>query len=89
MEVTRGDAPDATNWLKVLDLLQTDFREGWMEEEVTWKNINLTPKENGKFWGVNLVEFIWKMAMVILNFCLRMDITFHDVLHGFRSGIGV
>ena len=32
---------------------------------------------------------VWKIVMVILNFCFTASIDFHDVLHGFQAGRGM
>ena len=60
-----------------------------MVEYVTWKNISLIQKVNGKFWGVFLVDIIWKEVTVIFNQRLGMNIIFHYVLHGFCTGRGM
>ena len=44
------------------------------------------PKGNGEFWGVGLVEVIWKALLGVVNRRIKMAVKFHDVLHGFLSG---
>ena len=50
----------------------------------------MIPKGGIKFRGVGPVELLWKTVAVILNFCLGVFITLHDVLHelwdGHRTG---
>ena len=54
-----------------------------------WKMVILTPKgDRGNFRGVVLVEVIWNTISSLLNHWLTVAITYHDVLHRFRSGRG-
>ena len=41
------------------------------------------------FIGVRLVEVLWKMGLVILDFCLGASIVIHDVIFKFRDGDGM
>ena len=45
----------------------------------------MIPKLGEDFWGIGLVEVLFKMVVVILNLCLGASITLHDVLHNFRA----
>ena len=76
------------HWEKVVELVQTAFRDGDLAEEVTWQAVVLIPKGKGDYRGIGLVEVMWKVVAVILNRRLTSSITFHDVLHGFRAGRG-
>ena len=76
------------HWGRVVDLVQTAFRDGDLAEEVTWKAVVLIPKGKGDYRGIGLVEVMWKVVAVILNRHLTSSITFHNVLHGFRAGRG-
>ena len=76
------------HWGRVVKLTQTAFREGDLAEETTWQAVVLIPKGKGDYWGIGLVEVMWKVVAVILNRCLTSSITFHDVLHEFRAGRG-
>ena len=40
------------------------------------------------FRGIGLVGVLWNMLNGILNRIFTAEITFHDVLHGFRLGRG-
>ena len=42
----------------------------------------------GDYRDIGLVEVMWKVVAVILNFRFTSSITLHDVLHGFRAGRG-
>ena len=48
----------------------------------------LTQKGGGEYCGIGLVEVIWKAVAVILNRRLTAAITYHEFLHGFRTGRG-
>ena len=45
-------------------------------------------KGGRNYYDTGLVEVVWKAATAILNFCFAASITYHDSLHGFRSGRG-
>ena len=77
-----------SNWESVVDLVQTDFEEGWLAEENTWQAVVLIPKVKWEYCGIGLVEVMWKVVAEILNRRLTSSITFHDFLHGFLAGPG-
>ena len=79
---------DEGHWEKVVELIQTAFRDGELAEEATWQAVVLIPKGQGDYRGIGLVEVMWKVVALILNRRLTSSITFHDVLHGFRAGRG-
>ena len=74
-------------WEKVVKLTQTAFGEGKLAEEATWQAMVMVPKGKGEFWGIGLVEVIWKLLSLILHRRLAA-IQLHEVLHGFREGRG-
>ena len=71
-----------------MELVQTEFRDGNLTEETTWQAVVLIPKGEGYYWGIGLVEVMWKVVAVILNRRFTSSIIFQDVLHGFRAGRG-
>ena len=77
-----------SNWESVVDLVQTDFEEGWLAEENTWQAVVLIPKVKWEYCGIGLVEVMWKVVADILNRRLTSSITFHDFLHEFWVGHG-
>ena len=93
MAEDKGKAKTATEeeredwWGKVVELTHTAFRDGNLAEEATWQTVVLIPKGKGEFWGIGLVELIWKLLTLILHRQLT-TIKLHDVLHGFREGRG-
>ena len=46
-------------WGKVVELIQTAFRDGTLTEEATWQTVVLVPKWKGEFQGIRLVEVIY------------------------------
>ena len=46
-------------------------------------------KGNCDFWGIGLLEVLWKIMAVILNICLGTTIDSHEKLHRFCSGRGM
>ena len=88
-EAIRDDTPVATNWQKFAIIVQAEFRSRNMAEEKTWQTVVLISKGGrGDFWGIGLIEVLWKAATSLLNQRLTAAITFHDVLHGFWEGGG-
>ena len=76
------------NWERLVDLIQTSFREGRLTEEATWQSMFLIPKGGKDYPWIGLVEVMWKVVAAILNCRLTASITYHDFLHGFRAGRG-
>ena len=87
---TRDDFSDATNCLKVVAIVQAEFRDGTLAEECTWQTVVFIPKGKGDFRGIGLVEVLWKAVAIIFNRRLTAAISFHHTLHGFwaRRGDG-
>ena len=71
-----------------MELVQKAFREGRLADEATWKAVVLITKGKKDYHGIGLVEVMWKVVAENLNCQLTAFITFHDFLHGFRSGCG-
>ena len=68
---------------RLVAMMQTDFQYVWLMEESTWQVVVLIPKGGGEYLGIGLVEVVWKVVTVVINFHLTTSIDFHDVLHGF------
>ena len=49
----------------------------------------LLPKGQGGYRGIGLVEVIWKKISSIINTHLRVAVSLHYTLHGFRQGRGM
>ena len=71
-----------------MELIQTAFWEGELDEEATWQAVVLIPKGKKDYRGIGLVEVMWKVVAENLNCRLTASITYHDFLHGFRAGPG-
>ena len=69
-------------------MVQTAFRDGVLAEEAKWQVVVLISKGRKDYWGIGLVEVVWKVVAAILNRRFTSSITYHDSLHGFRAGCG-
>ena len=58
---------DEENWAQVVELVQTEFRDGDLAEEATWQAVVLILKGKGDYRGIGLVEVMWKVVALILN----------------------
>ena len=79
---------ETDNWTRVVDLVQSVFREGKLAEEATCQAVVLIPKGKKEYRGIGLMEVMWKVVAAILNRRLTDSITFHDFIHGFWAGRG-
>ena len=59
-----------------------------LAEDTMWQAVVLIPKGRGEYRGISLVEVMWKLVEAVLNFRITASISYHDFLHGFRSGHG-
>ena len=57
-------------------------------EETVWQVVVLIPKGGGDYCDIGLLEVIWKAVAVIFNRRFTASMTYHNSLHGFRSGSG-
>ena len=87
-EKTEAEEEGGDLWGKLLELIQTAFREGEMAEEATWKTVVLIPKRKKEYRGIGLVEVTWRVVLAILHHRILTTITYHNALHSFRSGRG-
>ena len=55
---------------------------------MVWAMMVFLLKVKGGYRGIELVEVVWKVCAMVLNFRLNWGMTLHDVLHGFRAGMG-
>ena len=83
--IRKDEREGAENWARVVELIQTEFREGGLAEETTWQALVIIPKGEKDYRGIGLVEVMCKVVAVVLNRRFTSSITFHDVLHGFRA----
>ena len=85
VEATWKDRPVTDKWDKVVDIIQTDLREGWIPVECEYQKIVLLPKGNGELCGIGIFEVIWKAVSGVVNFWIGMAVNIHDTLHRFRE----
>ena len=52
-----------------------------------WMVIVLLPKGGGDYWGIGLLDPIWKVVEVVMDNRLEV-LDYHDCLHGFLAGRG-
>ena len=69
-------------------MVQMDFWDGVLAEEAMWQAVVLIPKGKKDYRVIGLVEVVWKVVATILNCHFTSSITYHDSLHGFRTGRG-
>ena len=48
------------HWGRVVEIIQTAFREGELAEDSTWQTVVLIPKGKGDYRGIGLVEVMWR-----------------------------
>ena len=64
----RDDKPDATNWQKAVTIIHSEFHDGTLAKECTWKAVVLILKGKSRdFWWIGLVEVLWKTVTSLLN----------------------
>ena len=79
---------ESDNWARVVDLFQSAFREGKLEDEAMWQAVVLITKGKKDYRGIDLVEVMWKVVAEILNLRITASITFHNFLHGLGQVAG-
>ena len=55
-EKTASEEEGGDLWGKLVELIQTSFREGEMAVEATWQTVVPIPKGNKEYRGIGLVE---------------------------------
>ena len=83
-EAYRDVDPYQGNWDRVVDLIQTYFREHQVPTQMLWSTVVLLPKGNGDYRGIGLMEISWKVIESIINWGIADKVNFYDALHGFR-----
>ena len=79
---------EASNWERVVELVQTVFGKGRLAEEATCQAVVLIPKGKKDYRGIGLMEVMWKVVAAILNRRLTASLAFCKILHGFWAGRG-
>ena len=57
-------------------------------EEVAWDTMVFLPKGRGGYQGIGLVDVLWKVCVMVVNFRINSTVTLHDALRGLSSGRG-
>ena len=60
-EAYRDVDPYQENWDRVVNLIQTCFRERQVPTQLSWSTAVLLPKGNGDYRGIGLLEISWKV----------------------------
>jgi hypothetical protein len=61
---------------------------GTIPQQMCWVVTVLIPKRGGEYWGIGLLEQIWKVVERVMD--LRLErIKLHDSLHGCLAGRGM
>ena len=63
-------------------LTQVKFRYGTLPVVIVWAKMFLIPKGKGEYRGIGLVEVLWKVFSVMVNFQLKRSVVLHGTLHG-------
>ena len=87
-EIREKTPVEASNWERMVNLIQTEFGEGRLAEEAMWEAVVLLPKGGNYYRGIGLVQDMWKVVADILNRRLPASITFNDFLYVFWAGHG-
>ena len=53
---------------------------------MAWATMVFLPKGRGEYWGIRLVEVVWKVCAMVVSCRLNRSGTLHDALHRFRAG---
>ena len=83
-EAYREKHPYQDNRNRVVDLIQTCFREPQVPTQMLLSTVVLLPKGNGDYRGIGLLEMSGKVIKLIINQQIASKMKFQDVLHGFR-----
>ena len=67
------------NWVRVVELVQTTFRDRDPAEEATWQEVVLIPKGKKDYRSIGLMEVMWKVVAAILNCRFTASTTYHEV----------
>ena len=65
-------------------IVQVALGDENMPDEEAWETMVLLLKGKEDYWGIDLVEVLWKVCSVVVNCHLKSSVVLHDTLHGFR-----
>ena len=67
----------------MLRLIQLIFRDGKVPNYIVWATMFLLPKGKGGNRGIVIVEVLWKVCSVVVNYRLKMSVVLHNALYLF------
>ena len=56
---------ETDKWYKVVDIIQSAFREGLIPSECAWQMVVLVPKGKGGLCSIGIMDFICKTVLII------------------------
>ena len=70
--------PVTQRWHLLVRLVQNTFEDRLVPEEVVRVTMVFLPKGRGEYWGIGLVEVVWKVCVTAVNCCLKRSVTLHN-----------
>ena len=55
-------------WRLLVRLIHRTFEDGLVPEEVVWATMVFILKGRGGYWGIGLVDVVWKVCATVINF---------------------
>ena len=80
--------PNLGLWEKLVTLVQNMWKHSTLSTDLIWDILVFLPKGNLYTHGGGFLEVMWKVFNAVTNTGVKIDVRFHDVLHGFRSHQG-
>ena len=83
---TQEQDPSPEHCERVANLVQNVFRDGKLPTKFKRKTLVILPNGNKQYSGIDIVEFLWKTMLGLINLRIGAEVRFHNTLHGFRVG---
>ena len=74
--------------MELVDLVQFMWEPRIIPSEMGWTIMIIIPRGNVYTQKIRLLEVFWKVIEAIIDTHIKKAVDFHDVLNGFRVGIG-
>ena len=78
---------EGKTWDEFVKLCSSVWATGTIPQQMCWVVTVLIPKGGGEYWGIGLLEPIWKVLRRVMDIRLE-KIILHDSLHGCLAGRG-
>jgi hypothetical protein len=75
------------SWSEFVELCTSVWETGTIPQQMSWVVMVLIPKGGGEYWGIGLLEPIWKVLELVMDLWLE-KIELHNSLHGCLAGRG-